>query len=289
MGGPSDRWVRVREILEAALELAPAERSRFVAEECSGDDDLRAIQPIDEDNLVACGSYTFIASVDGGESWQERYSYMDCWSLHFFDLLNGLAGTQQGVYRTADGGLTWDFDGYGQGSGGIFDFHFLSATHGFAAAGIEHIFETLDGGVTWTLIHDHLPPSVYFRSITFVDPTHGWVVGDDGHILATVDGGATWTEQTSGVGVNLFDVHFWNVLQGFSVGQAGTIIATDDGGATWQPITSPTDAILYSISALGPEQRWIGGAWGTVLGTPTFIFSDGFESGNTSFWSSTAP
>ncbi len=46
--------------------------------------------------------------MDGGESWQERYSYMDCWSLHFFDLLNGLAGTQQGVYRTADGGLTWE-------------------------------------------------------------------------------------------------------------------------------------------------------------------------------------
>ena len=255
----------------------------------AGDDDLRVIQPIDEDNLVSCGSYTFIASVDGGDTWQERYSYFDCWALYFFDPLNGLAGTHHGVYRTSDGGLNWVFDGYGQGSGGIFDFHFLTASHGFAAAGIEHIYETLDGGVTWELIHDHPPPSIYFRSITFVDPTHGWVVGDEGHVLATVDGGATWTEQTSGVGVNLFDVHFWNSLQGFAVGQQGTIIATDDGGATWHQIASETDATLYSISALGPEQRWIGGAWGTVLGPPNFIFADGFESGDASAWSAVAP
>jgi len=254
-----------------------------------GDDDLRAIQVVDNDNLVACGSYTFIASVDGGDTWQERYSYMDCWSLHFFDPLNELAGAQHGVFRTTDGGLNWIFDGYGQGSGGIFDFHFLTATHGFAAAGIEHIFETLDGGLTWTLIHDSPPPNVYLRSITFVDGDNGWVVGDEGLILATEDGGATWNEQTSGVGVNLFDVHFWNAQQGFAVGQAGTIVATDDGGATWQQITAPTDATLYTISALGADQRWIGGAWGTVLGPPSFIFADGFESGGTSAWSTVTP
>ncbi len=221
--------------------------------------------------------------------WQERYTYMDCWSLHFFDTLNGLAGTQHGVFRTTDGGLNWIFDGYGLGSGGIFDFHFLTAAHGFAAAGIEHIFETLDGGLTWTLIHDSPPPNVYLRSITFVDGDNGWVVGDEGLILATEDGGATWNEQTSGVGVNLFDVHFWNAQQGFAVGQAGTIVATDDGGATWQQITAPTEATLYTISALGADQRWIGGAWGTVLGPPSFIFADGFESGGTSAWSSATP
>jgi len=254
-----------------------------------GDDDLRVIQPIDEDNLVSCGSSTFIASVDGGDSWQERYTYFNCWALHFFDPLNGLAGTQHGVYRTVDGGVNWIFDGYALGSGGIYDFHFLTPSHGFAAAGIERIYETLDGGLTWDLIYDHPPPSVYFRTITFVDSTHGWVAGDDGHILATVDGGSTWVEQTSGVGVNLFDIHFWNELQGFAVGQEGTVIATDDGGATWQPVNSATDATLYSISALGAEERWIGGAWGTVLGPPNFIFADGFESGDTSGWSTVVP
>ena len=254
-----------------------------------GDDDLRVIQPIDDDNLVSCGSYTFIASVDGGDTWQERYTYFNCWTLHFFDPLNGLAGTQQGVYRTVDGGVNWIFDGYALGSGGIYDFHFLTPSHGFAAAGIERIYETLDGGLTWELIHDHSPPSVYFRAITFVDSTHGWVTGDEGHILATVDGGTTWVEQTSGVSVNLFDIHFWNELQGFAVGQEGTIIATDDGGATWQPVDSTTEATLYSISALGPEERWIGGAWGTVLGTPSYIFADGFEFGNTFAWTTTTP
>ena len=89
--------------------------------------------------------------------------------------------------------------------------------------------------------------------------------------------------------MNLFDIHFWNELQGFAVGQEGTIIATDDGGATWQPVDSTTEATLYSISALGPEERWIGGAWGTVLGTPSYIFADGFEFGNTFAWTTTTP
>jgi photosystem II stability/assembly factor-like uncharacterized protein len=254
-----------------------------------GDDDLRAIQPIDDDNLVACGSYTFIASVDGGDTWQERFTFMDCWALHFFDELNGLAGTYHGVFRTADGGFNWLYDGAGAGSGGIFDFHFLTPSHGFAAAGIEHIYETLDGGITWTLVHDSPPPNVYLRSITFADPDHGWAVGDEGLILMTDDGGANWTEQTSGVGVNLFDVHFWDPLHGFAVGQAGTIIATDDGGATWLQVASSTDATMYSISALSPDLRWIGGAWGTVLGPPSSLFADGFESGTPSAWSSVVP
>ncbi len=160
-----------------------------------GDDDLRAIQPIDDDNLVSCGSYTFIASVDGGDTWQERYTYMNCWSLHFFDELNGLAGTQHGVFRTSDGGMNWNFDGYGLGSGGIFDFHFLTPNHGFAAAGIEHIYETLDGGLTWALVHESPPPNVYLRAITFVD-AESWLGGGrrwayPGHRRRWVDMGRT--------------------------------------------------------------------------------------------------
>src|SRR5689334_4963523 len=38
----SARWVRVRTILEAALDLSPASRAKYLNEACRGDGDLRA-------------------------------------------------------------------------------------------------------------------------------------------------------------------------------------------------------------------------------------------------------
>ena len=37
----SDRWERITEIYDAALEVAEAERPIFVREACQGDEDLR--------------------------------------------------------------------------------------------------------------------------------------------------------------------------------------------------------------------------------------------------------
>jgi hypothetical protein len=37
----SERWQKVKELFDAALELAPAKRRKFLDKSCGGDNDLR--------------------------------------------------------------------------------------------------------------------------------------------------------------------------------------------------------------------------------------------------------
>lgn len=243
--------------------------------------------------LYACGSYAFIASDDNGASWEMRYTYLNCHSLWFFNPLEGIAGTQYGVFWTADGGATWDMseDG-GLGLGGVFDFHFFDSSHGFAAAGLGRILETFDGGLSWVTVHDEPPGfNSYLRGIDFATATRGLAVGMDGVILRTVDGGATWTHQSSGVGVHLNGVGMIDLNTALVVGEDGTVLVTENGGATWQAAASNSTADLWDVNLVNPDNPLIAGDWGTVLapGYPGLVFADGFESGDLTAWSSTAP
>lgn len=69
-----------------------------------------------------------------------------------------------------------------------------------------------------------------------------------------------WTSQTSGVTVNLKDVHFANSQMGWAVGDAGTIINTTDGGQTWSAQTSGVSEILRAVFFIDVNTGWaVGG------------------------------
>jgi photosystem II stability/assembly factor-like uncharacterized protein len=252
---------------------------------------LESIVRADADTLYACGSYALIASDDDGVSWEMRYSYLNCHTLWFFSEQQGLAGTQYGVFWTEDGGLTWAManDG-GIGTGGVFDLHFFDASHGFAAAGIGRILETVDGGRNWTTVHTEPPGfNSYLRGIDFASPTHGAVVGMDGVILTTSDGGSTWQHQTSGTTFHLNDVRYLEPAVLLAVGDDGVVLSSIDGGVSWQAQASSTTTDLWEISLIDPSAPMIVGDWGVVLapGAPSLIFADGFESGGLGAWSTT--
>ncbi|MBZ0090210.1 MAG: hypothetical protein K8H90_07515, partial [Thermoanaerobaculia bacterium] len=243
--------------------------------------------------LFACGSYALVASADDGASWQTRHTSIDCHALRFADALDGIAGTRYGVWWTDDGGFTWTLaDGAGLGLGGVFDFAFLDGDHGFAAAGIGTILETVDGGLTWAVAHAEPPGfNSYLYGIDFSSATHGIAVGMDGAILTTGDGGATWDHRTSGVAVHLRDVAALSALEALAVGEGGTVLFSGDGGVTWAPADSGTAADLWSIKIAADGTPLIAGDWGTILAPalPPQIFADGFECGNSSAWSAAVP
>lgn len=88
-------------------------------------------------------------------------------------------------------------------------------------------------------------------------------------------------------------------------GQDSGIFLSPDGGATWQLVTDPFTSDISTVPHL-PRPRYAyfdsedgettsiyigsqgGGIWRLVLALDA-IFSDGFESGNTAFWSVTVP
>lgn len=243
--------------------------------------------------LYACGSYAFVASDDDGASWQMRHTYLDCHVLWFETALVGLAGTRYGVFWTDDGGASWTIaDDGGTGTGGVFDLEMLDASHGFAAAGIGTILETVDGGRSWQVVHSEPPGfNSYLLGLDFASPSVGWAVGMDGVVLKTADGGASWVHQSSGTAADLHDVRTLGPATALVVGEGGVVLTTADAGVSWQTAGSGTTADLWAIALADASTPLVTGDWGTLLepGDPGLVFADGFESGDATLWSTTAP
>ena len=77
------------------------------------------------------------------------------------------------------------------------DVVFLTDQVGLAATADGHVYRTVDGATSWTLVST---TTGAVRSLAFVDALHGVAVGDGGLYPTTADGGTTWTPQDLGVG-----------------------------------------------------------------------------------------
>jgi hypothetical protein len=84
---------------------------------CEGFDDIYQINYVGGTSLVGIaytglqphGTYGIIHSDDNGSTWTRTNVSFPVWSIRFFDPLNGYCdGAGSGIYRTADGGVTWD-------------------------------------------------------------------------------------------------------------------------------------------------------------------------------------
>jgi photosystem II stability/assembly factor-like uncharacterized protein len=120
------------------------------------------------------------------------------------------------LYRTSDGGITWNSNPVPFGSGFL---QFLDLSTGRlladrgAGAGSQavELFQTSDGGITWVSVFhndpsqpgvsDSLPLGRIKNGMTFLDAEDGWVTGSipaDGvvYLYVTRDGGVSWSRQS---------------------------------------------------------------------------------------------
>lgn len=84
------------------------------------------------------------------------------------------------------------------------DLVFIGQTNGWSARGIDGVYRTTNGGLTWTKVLANPGPVAHFRSIGFASLTRGWAgnlgpgsydanVTDTNMLYETFDGGATWS------------------------------------------------------------------------------------------------
>jgi photosystem II stability/assembly factor-like uncharacterized protein len=120
------------------------------------------------------------------------------------------------LYRTGNGGITWSSNAVPFGAALI---QFQNGDYGRAladrgaSAGSEavELFQTSDGGATWTSIFhddpglpgssDSLPQAGIKNGMTFIDGQTGWVTGflpadGDVYLYVTHDGGVSWSQQS---------------------------------------------------------------------------------------------
>ncbi len=107
----------------------------------------------------------------------------------------GHASKFTNLFRTADGGETWErqtlFDGAGAG---LYDIGFADANNGWIV-GTDHILRTTDGGESWSPVDLGLKGRRFDAKELLVLGPDAIVVGTDlenMQIMLTVNGGASW-------------------------------------------------------------------------------------------------
>ncbi len=200
-------------------------------------------------------------SDDGGVTWDFKYASSSCHALWFFDHYNGFAGTQSGLLRTTDGGDSFSNVNLNL-DGFIYSMFFLNSSNGWLTSSEGEIFHTTNGGDSWTL--QSTPTSDMLLEVYFLDENFGWACGLGG-LLHTTDGGNNWNWQFTTSGT-IKDVYFRDADNGYIA--LGSIFATTDGGYSWIDQYAGSD--MGTINAFSFPESTFGyacGNYSTILRT----------------------
>lgn len=186
-------------------------------------------------------------------------------SIHFISADTGYVSGMCGgnIYRTRDGGATWDTASTHYTADAYTDFAFPTGQTGYAC-GTNLTFayhniglKTLNGGATWDTLHiTDDPDPVNFLSVDFLDENNGVFAGR--HSFITHDGGSTFDQLGAPAVVDssyfsfidikmLMPGHLIAASQAYPESSTGRItfqlLSTGDGGITWSERYTDTSRI----------------------------------------------
>ncbi len=284
---------------------------------------LVTIHMLDENNGWGINDSAVMRTVDGGKTWYNvspsgenslgyavDSDFMD--AVHAWILVpdpkNMLAGS---LYRTADGGATWNKFAVPFGGG---DLHFLDLKQGWMMASLGAgagsmgvaVFQTTDGGESWSQTYTNdpnqpgagssLPLGGLKDGIAATDMSHAWIGGVTYapgiiYLYGTQDGGHTWTQNSIKVPDGYEQAEFETTGPVFASSsmaylpvhvssQNGVMLAiyvSRDGGSSW--LLTPT--LIPMGRAFDVISEKAGVAWN---GTNFYLTTDGAQT-----WSIVSP
>jgi photosystem II stability/assembly factor-like uncharacterized protein len=205
-------------------------------------------------NVTYNGKGKVLKTIDGGDTWVVQWESdvngTGVTSLHFFDTMNGYAGTMSGdIMKTTDGGSTWvssDIDPLVD-QGELSDLDFYDNDNGALISLYNGIYYTNDGGDTWDVATTNYTESI---DLYYASQSTLFAVGYDQEIYKSTDGGDTWTFNYQGAnggpGMNYVNlgVFFKDANNGIVTSEEGDYFITSDGGDTW---TSESIATQFGL------------------------------------------
>jgi photosystem II stability/assembly factor-like uncharacterized protein len=210
-------------------------------------------------------SWFLYKTTDGGLTWERNENAPGGYDILFLDSLVGFIGGTERLFKTTNGGESWyEPNGVPFGIGRVEKIFFINSLTGWAIKS-RNILKTSDGGENWVVQFTH--PTLGFSSIHFIDSLYGWTSG--GRPQKTTDGGITWIEQANTNIWNSDDVYFLDTMNGFIIEFLRLYKTTDSGNSWLNQINSQ-----YIIRNFG----WITSDHGFVMGDGVYETND---SGNT--------
>ena len=200
------------------------------------------------------------------------------WKVRFINPTTGWVLGAGNIYKTTDGGTSWQTQDTVLTGGGsaLFGLNnsiaFFAEFQGISGTTYRGIRKTSDGGISWRTV-DTLQASYY--DFDFVNQQTGFVVGGDYRqtnsciIRKTTDAGESWqTVAALNAGSDFEGISFVDALHGWVVSyNGGLVFRTTDGGTSWAFQDNvggnyPMRDIKFST----PDSGWaIGGIAGTSL------------------------
>ena len=232
--------------------------------------DLNCIYFVDSMNGWAVGENSSVyRSADGGENWEKlglnglpEGDFLT--DVYFFDESTGYILGRQGLFKTMDGGVSWENNWLPvDQSKGAWDFSMVDPNRMFLLGSRwnlpdpELLYSSGDGANSWETIEGtNYSVLEGILTICFVNENTGWGAGS--LIMKTEDGGRSWTTQRESTIVR--EIAFIDAARGFAVG-GDRVCATSDGGETWSDIIENDDRIvdLRGIHFLDENYGWITG------------------------------
>ncbi|MBS1577857.1 MAG: T9SS type A sorting domain-containing protein [Bacteroidetes bacterium] len=206
---------------------------------------------------------TFLKSVDRGKTWVTIASNTDQFFTDYIDFITskiGYALRADGLYKTTDGGYSWQVIREVHSSSNYRALKFHDTQNGIMFRTSDSLMKTSDGGVTWQSVYAH---SDRITDIFYADINHIYAIGEDGAMYKTTNGGTSWNFVNAFPGIksgyNLYSQYFFNTSTGIITGLRGRLTKTYDGGNTWKQY-SPTyvdvTALSFSDKNTGYATTW---------------------------------
>lgn len=191
---------------------------------------LRAVARRDDSTLMAVAGVGYdqgllIQGTNEGGQWQLVDSFdLELRDIHFTSPQVGFMAGFGVVYKTTDGGATWEFT---PAENDFFvSLAFVSEQVGYVVGRAGSILQTTDAGQTWQVLRD---------------------------------GNRLWLPRH-----RYHKIRFWDQQTGYLVGDRGLMLRTQDGGETWQRVALPTEADIYDLYLYGPNQGYLAGSEGLL-------------------------
>ena len=232
---------------------------------------LKGINILDTNTVTMLGDYgTLVKSSDGGDSWdvQHRIFTNELISVLYINTQIGWALTQNGTYKTVDGGLNWTLRSPVKGDCAYFLNEHVGWIIFINNSPLEPhwvLHKTIDGGLTQRSKYFYNHSFIY--SIYFANDSVGFAIGYNGRVIKTNDGGSNWITISSNTMENLTSLFFLNDKYGWIAGSNGTILKTNNGGNNWIIQETDVNEELYSICFTDSIYGWVTWQYGRILKT----------------------